>query len=94
MGTCAWNMLIPKFRSQIPRPAPPTGRPGRAQSGRTQEFGYEPFKSALKQQQQQQLQTVKIGLNVLVDYEEKFLNNNFVLLQIFIKNCFSRFCKM
>ena len=32
--------LFQDFRRKIPRPAPPTGRPGRAQSGCTPEFGY------------------------------------------------------
>ena len=32
--------LFQDFASKIPRPAPPTGRPGPAQSGRTPEFGY------------------------------------------------------
>ena len=37
--------LYQDFALNIPRPAPPTGRPrpaGRAQSGRTPEFGYWP----------------------------------------------------
>ena len=32
--------LFPEFARKITRPGPPTGRPGRAQSGRTPEFGY------------------------------------------------------
>ena len=41
MGTYAWNItLFQDFARKIPRPALPTGRPGRAQSGRTPEFGY------------------------------------------------------
>ena len=31
------------FARKILRPAPPTGRPGDAQSGRTPEFGYGPL---------------------------------------------------
>ena len=33
--------LFQDFAPNIPRPAPPTGRQGPAQSGRTPEFGYE-----------------------------------------------------
>ena len=32
--------LFQDFAHKIPRPVPPTGRPGRAQSGRTPEFGW------------------------------------------------------
>ena len=43
MGTYAWNILYSKILPlKIPLPAPPTGCPGRAQSGRTLEFGYGP----------------------------------------------------
>ena len=35
--------LFKDFTLKIPLPAPPTGRPGHAQSGRTTEFGYGPF---------------------------------------------------
>ena len=34
--------LFQDFACKIPRPAPPTGRPDRAQSDRTPEFGYGP----------------------------------------------------
>ena len=43
MSTNAWDILYSKILpAKIPRPAPSTGRPGRAQSGRTPEFGYGP----------------------------------------------------
>ena len=35
--------LFQDFARKIPSPAPPTGRPGHAQSGRTLEFGYRPL---------------------------------------------------
>ena len=35
--------LFQDFARKIPRPAPPIGRPDRAQSGRTPEFGYGPL---------------------------------------------------
>ena len=35
--------LFQDFACKIQRPAPPTGHPGRAQSGRTPEFGYGPL---------------------------------------------------
>ena len=42
MGTYAWNILYSKtLPAKIPPLALPSGRPGRAQSGRTPEFGYD-----------------------------------------------------
>ena len=35
--------LFQDFARKIPRLAPPTGRPGPTQSGRTPEFGYRPL---------------------------------------------------
>ena len=35
--------LFQDVARKIPRPSPPAGRPGRAQSGRTPEFGYGPL---------------------------------------------------
>ena len=35
--------LFQDFAYKIPHPAPPTGRPGRVQAGRTPEFGYRPL---------------------------------------------------
>ena len=40
--------LFKDFSRKIPRPAPPTGRPGRAQSGRTPEFfSTGPYRSSM-----------------------------------------------
>ena len=42
--------LFQDFAHKIMRPAPPTSCPGRAQSGRTKEFGYRPWRWGLKLQ--------------------------------------------
>ena len=42
-----WQPLLFINARKIPRPAPPTGRPGRTQSGRTPEFGYGPLNKIL-----------------------------------------------
>ena len=49
MGTYAWNILCSKIlpaKSCAQRRRPPA-RPGRAQSGRTPEFGYGPLEKAI-----------------------------------------------
>ena len=45
--------LFQDFALKILRPVPPTGRPGRAQSGRTPEFGYGPLSDLLLNLQEQ-----------------------------------------
>ena len=40
--------LFQDFSRKLPRPAPPTDRPGPVQSDRTPEFGYEPLKKKKK----------------------------------------------
>ena len=60
--------LFQDFARKIPRPAPPTDRPGPAQSGRTPVFGYGPKEKHIMSKTQRFYVIFKSSLYVILWY--------------------------